>query len=143
MPFFGPLTPRKDLEKVVVKESDSLSKNKFFGVSEFPQEFTSGKNAFLIRGSKYLTNDAKVQIEVIDSGGNGVSVELIQHYLEDSSRLAIINVYNNTVNGEAKVFILGVCDKDDQGNTVPNYLVRFEQNIIIANQKVNVTPIRL
>ena len=57
-----------DKYNTFVTDTDPLSK--YFKLTELPDTFTGGKNAFLIQGSEYLVADSLIKIELKDSKGD-------------------------------------------------------------------------
>ena len=64
------VAPDNRLEYKSVFLEDRRVTSQYFNLTELPDTFTGGKNAFLIAGSKELVPDTKIQIELKDSAGN-------------------------------------------------------------------------
>jgi hypothetical protein len=129
-----------------ITDSDPVSK--YFQLSQLPDTFTAGKNAFLINGSEFLEKDSEVLLEILDSLGNPVFYQPIKNYSEGLARVISIEIYGDTPPGLATLTILGRISVDDQGNIPPEefqnaYNVKWERKIPVVPNAYNVTPIRL
>ena len=60
----------ENLERFNVLVEDTDTTSRYFGITELPDTFTGGKNAFLIQGSPELVADTIIKIEIKDSQGN-------------------------------------------------------------------------
>ena len=71
----------KNLSNYSVLVNDTDPTSKYFKISELPDTFTGGKNAFLIQGSEVLVPDTKIQIELKDSAGTVIYHEPGEGYI--------------------------------------------------------------
>jgi|TARA_Y100000361_G_C11145952_1_gene338052 hypothetical protein len=118
--------------------------NKYFNVSDFPEELTLGNSSFLIEGSELLKNGVVLKIEVLDSSNNVVFHTPVDEYLEGTARRVSIEAYSTTKPGPATLTILGELDpsKIDVPVSLQNtYNVRYTKNFFFNTTKLNTRPI--
>ena len=155
----------KNLDKYAVLVNDTQSDSKYFKITELPDTFTGGKNAFLIAGSEYLVPDTKIQIELKDSAGNIIYHEpgegmisssingetFVTEYYEGVSKVVAIYVYPDTSYGPCTLTILGELSEyqDTNGLTLPvpldwenKYNVKWQKQIDVNPSLANTTKIR-
>jgi hypothetical protein len=155
----------KNLDKYAVLVNDTQSDSKYFKITELPDTFTGGKNAFLIAGSEYLVPDTKIQIELKDSTGNVIYHEpgeglisssvggesFISEYYEGVSKVVAVYVYPDTAYGPCTLTILGELSEyqDTNGVTLPvpldwenKYNVKWQKQIDVNPSLANTTKIR-
>ncbi len=158
----------KNLEKFAVLVNDTQSDSKYFKITELPDTFTGGKNAFLIAGSEYLVPDTKIQIELKDSAGNVIyhepgegtintnisgssNTSIITEYYEGVSKVVAVYVYPDTAYGACTLTILGELSEyqDANGVTFPvpldwenKYNVKWQKQIDVNPSLANTTKIR-
>lgn len=153
----------EDLNKYSVFLNDT--DNRYFKISELPDVFTGGKNAFLIAGSEHLVTDTLIKIELKDSSGNIIYHEpgeglvsatvnnqaFITQYYEGTSKVVAVYVYPDTAYGPCTLTILGELKTyiDSNGNLtdVPtnwanSYNVKFEKQVNVNPSLANTTKIR-
>jgi hypothetical protein len=155
----------KNLDKYAVLVNDTQSDSKYFKITELPDTFTGGKNAFLIAGSEYLVPDTKIQIELKDSAGNIIYHEpgegiisssingesFVTEYYEGVSKVVAVYVYPDTAYGPCTLTILGELGEyqDTNGITLPvpldwenKYNVKWTKTINVNPALANTTKIR-
>jgi hypothetical protein len=155
----------KNLDKYAVLVNDTQSDSKYFKITELPDTFTGGKNAFLIAGSEYLVPDTKIQIELKDSAGNVIYHEpgegmisasiggdsFITEYYEGVSKVVAVYVYPDTSYGPCTLTILGELSEyqDTNGVTLPvpldwenKYNVKWQKQVDVNPSLANTTKIR-
>jgi hypothetical protein len=158
----------KNLEKFAVLVDDTQSDSKYFKITELPDTFTGGKNAFLIAGSEFLVPDTKIQIELKDSAGNVIyhepgegmvntnisgstNTSIITEYYEGVSKVVAVYVYPDTAYGPCTLTILGELSEyqDANGVTLPvplgwenKYNVKWQKQIDVNPSLANTTKIR-
>jgi hypothetical protein len=155
----------KNLDKYAILVNDTQSDSKYFKITELPDTFTGGKNAFLIAGSEYLVPDTKIQIELKDSAGNVIYHEpgeglissslggepFIAEYYEGVSKVVAVYVYPDTAYGPCTLTILGELSEyqDANGLTLPvpldwenKYNVKWQKQIDVNPSLANTTKIR-
>jgi hypothetical protein len=155
----------KNLDKYAILVNDTQSDSKYFKITELPDTFTGGKNAFLIAGSEYLVPDTKIQIELKDSAGNIIYHEpgeglisssvngepFVSEYFEGVSKVVAVYVYPDTAYGPCTLTILGELGEyqDTNGLTLPvpldwenKYNVRWQKQIDVNPSLANTTKIR-
>ena len=155
----------KNLSNYSVLVPDTAPNSRYFQISELPDTFTGGKNAFLIAGSEELVPDTKIQIELKDSAGNIIYHEpgegmvsssingesFVTEYYEGVSKVVAVYVYPDTAYGPCTLTILGELSQyvDENGiiRTVPaewenKYNVKWEKQINVNPSLPNVTKIR-
>jgi hypothetical protein len=155
----------KNLDKFAVLVNDTQSDSKYFKITELPNTFTGGKNAFLIAGSEQLVPDTRIQIELKDSAGNIIYHEpgeglisasvngesFITEYYEGVSKVVAVYVYPDTAYGPCTLTILGELSEYEDGNgiTTPvpldwenKYNVKWQKQIDVNPSLANTTKIR-
>jgi hypothetical protein len=155
----------KNLSNYSVLVNDTDPTSKYFKISELPDTFTGGKNAFLIQGSEVLVPDTKIQIELKDSAGNVIyhepgegyissslnGIPFVTEYYEGVSKVVSVYIYPDTAYGPCTLTILGELNQfvDSNGITtaVPlewenKYNVKWEKQINVNPSLANTTKIR-
>ena len=158
----------KNLDKYAVLVNDTQTDSKYFKITELPDTFTGGKNAFLIAGSNYLVADTKIQIELKDSAGNiiyhepgegmintnisgSTNASIFTEYYEGVSKVVAVYVYPDTAYGPCTLTILGELSEydDDNGIVKPiptdwenKYNVKWQKTINVNPSLANTTKIR-
>jgi hypothetical protein len=155
----------KNLDRYAVLVTDTEPNSRYFKISELPDTFTGGKNAFLIAGSEDLVADTKVQIELKDSAGNVIYHEpgegmisssingesFVTEYYEGVSKVVAVYVYPDTAYGPCTLTILGELNQyvDGNGITTPipldwenKYNVKWQKTINVNPSLSNTTKIR-
>ncbi len=134
------------LEKVNVLINDTDPNSKYFKITELPDTFTGGKNAFLIQGSEYLVSDTLIKIQIKDANGDVIYHEpgegivsasvggepIVTEYYEGTSKVVAVYIYPNktidangnpldgTAFGPATITILGeLKEYDSNGLKLP------------------------
>jgi hypothetical protein len=155
----------KNLDKFAVLVNDTQADSKYFKITELPNTFTGGKNAFLIAGSEQLVPDTRIQIELKDSAGNIIYHEpgeglisasvngesFVTEYFEGVSKVVAVYVYPDTAYGPCTLTILGELSEYEDGNgiTTPvpldwenKYNVKWQKQIDVNPSLANTTKIR-
>ena len=158
----------KNLTNYSVLVNDTQTDSKYFKITQLPDTFTGGKNAFLIAGSEYLVPDTKIQIELVDAAGNiiyhepgegmintnisgSTNTSIITEYFEGVSKVVAVYVYPDTAFGPCTLTILGELSsyESDAGITsiVPldwenKYNVKWQKQINVNPSLPNTTKIR-
>ena len=155
----------KNLDKYAVLVNDTEPNSRYFKITELPDTFTGGKNAFLVAGSKELVPDTKIQIELRDSAGNIIYHEpgegyissslngtpFVTEYYEGVSKVVSVYVYPDTAYGPCTLTILGELSEytDTNGIVVPvgldwenKYNVKWTKTINVNPALANTTKIR-
>ena len=158
----------KNLDRYSVLVDDTDSNSKYFKITELPDTFTGGKNAFLIAGSPQLVTDTKIQIELKDSAGNIIyhepgegyfsssvldsnSKSIITEYYEGVSKVVSVYIYPDTAFGPCTLTILGELSEyeDTNGITTPvpvnwenQYNVKWTKTINVNPNLANTTKVR-
>ena len=123
----------ENLEKYQTFVTDTNPNSEYFKISELPDVFTGGKNAFLIQGSEYLVPDTLIKIEIKDAKGDIIyhepgegivsssvaGAQIVTEYYEGVSKVVSVHIYPNkttdvngnvedgTAYGPATITILG------------------------------------
>jgi hypothetical protein len=151
-----------DKYNTFVTDTDPLSK--YFKLTELPDTFTGGKNAFLIQGSEYLVADSLIKIELKDAKGDIIYHEpgegiisasvggepIITEYYEGVSKLVSVYIYPDTAYGPCTLTILGeLSSYDNNGvntlipaNWEGSYNVKWQKEINVVPSLANTTKIR-
>ena len=155
----------KNLDRYAVLVNDTEPNSRYFKITELPDTFTGGKNAFLVAGSKQLVPDTKIQIELRDSIGNIIYHEpgegyissslngtpFVTEYYEGVSKVVSVYVYPDTSYGPCTLTILGELSEyqDENGITLPvpldwenKYNVKWTKTINVNPALANTTKIR-
>jgi hypothetical protein len=141
------------LETVNVLINDTDPNSRYFKITELPDTFTGGKNAFLIQGSSELVLDTIVKIQIRDSQGNIIYHEPgegIPEYFEGTSKVISVYIYPDTAFGPCTITILGeLSEYVVNGVRVPvpenwkdTYNVKWEKQINVNPILANTTKIR-
>ena len=69
------VAPDEKLELVQTYITDTNLNSDYFNISELPDTFSGGKNAFLIAGSDKLLANTEIKIQIRDAAGNVCYVE--------------------------------------------------------------------
>lgn len=135
-----------NLENYQVFVQDTNPTSRYFNITELPNTFTGGKNAFLIAGSDLLVSDTEIKIEIKDSNGDTIFWTpglTATSYYEGISKVISVWVYETTATGPCTITIMGELKEyyNAAGNKVPipnewkgRYNVRWQSN------RVNVKP---
>jgi len=155
----------KNLDRYSVLVNDTEPNSKYFQITELPDTFTGGKNAFLIAGSAGLVADTKLQIELKDAAGNVIyhepgegyissslnGVPFVTEYYEGVSKVVSVYVYPDTAYGPCTLTILGELSEyeDTNGINAPvptqwenQYNVKWTKQINVNPNLANTTKIR-
>ena len=155
----------KNLDKYAVLVNDTEPNSRYFKITELPDTFTGGKNAFLVAGSKELVADTKIQIELRDAAGNIIYHEpgegyissslngtpFVTEYYEGVSKVVSVYIYPDTSYGPCTLTILGELSEYTNANgiVVPvgldwenKYNVKWTKTINVNPALANTTKIR-
>jgi hypothetical protein len=101
---------------------DTDANSRYFKITELPDTFTGGKNAFFnCRGPEELVPDTKIQIELKDSSGDVIYHEpgegiisssingesFVTEYYEGVSKVVSVYVYPDTAFGPCTLDYIG------------------------------------
>jgi len=118
---------------VLVDIEDTSFLSEYFILSEYNPKLTAGKNTFLLNGSDKLAINVPIQIEVLDSQGRSLYVEVAKTnniaYKEGGAVRIVVYVYNDTPYGVGKVIIVG----RDVNNKVIRWIGNIQINPSIQN----------
>jgi len=154
----------ENLDKIPTSFIDNEPLSKYFNITELPETFTGGKNAFLIQGSEYLVPDSLIKIELKDANGDVIYHEpgegiisasvggepIITEYYEGVSKLVSVYIYPDTAYGPCTLTILGeLASYDNNGINTPvsagdegYYNVKWQKEINVNPSLANTTKIR-
>lgn len=154
----------ENLDKYQTFVTDTNPNSEYFKITELPDTFTGGKNAFLIQGSEYLVPDTLIKIEIKDAQGNiiyyepgegivSASVggqEIVTEYYEGVSKVVAVYIYPDTAFGPSTITILGeVSSYNNNGLISPipsnwegQYNVKWQKQINVNPSLANTTKIR-
>jgi hypothetical protein len=145
---------KKNLSNFQVFLNDVDPTSKYFRISEFSEQFTGGKNGFLIEGSEFLKQGTEIKMEIIDVNGNAVYFEPgkgTPDYYEGNSTLVSVHVYDDTPIGIAKITVLGHLKEYEDSNgvvqTIPGewediYNVKWEKTFQVNKNLNNESIVR-
>ena len=143
----------ESLETINVLVNDTDPNSRYFKITELPDTFTGGKNAFLIQGSPELVSDTIVKIQIKDSQGNVIYYEPgdgIPEYFEGTSKVVSVYIYPDTAFGPCTITILGeLSEYVSNGVRIPvpenwkdTYNVKWERQINVNPILANTSKIR-
>ena len=110
MAIIKKFSPFQNLSSFSSFINDTNPNSQYFRISEFGEQFTGGKNGFLIEGSEFLKEGTEVKIEILDVDGNPIYFEPgegVPEYYEGTSKLVSVHVYEDTPIGIGKITVLG------------------------------------
>jgi len=141
------VAPDEKLELVQTYVTDTNPNSDYFVISELPDTFSGGKNAFLIAGSDKLLSNTEIKIQVRDAAGNVCYIEfsngLPTEYYEGNSKVVAVYVYPTlTAFGPATITILGQL-KDTPPEWNGLYSVKWQRQVNINPALANTTRVRL
>ena len=157
------VAPDERLEYKSVFLEDRRTTSQYFNLTELPDTFTGGKNAFLIAGTDYLEPNTEVLIQVRDSKGKIVYTESSDgaptEYYEGISKVVAVYVYptdsveqaiDSTAYGPCTLTILGELkyyDNNGSKTEIPEiwkgkYNVRYITQINVNPNLANTTRVR-
>ena len=139
------VAPDEKLELVQTYITDTSLNSDYFNISELPDTFSGGKNAFLIAGTNKLLANTEIKIQIRDAAGKVCYVEYANgspEYYEGISKVAAVYVYPTlTAFGPATITILGqLKDVPQEWNGL--YSVKWEKQININPALSNTTRVR-
>ena len=159
----------ENLDRYNVFVEDTSPNSRYFNITELPDTFTGGKNAFLIAGAAELVADTVIKIEIKDAAGNIIYHEpgegyvssslndengkaIISEYYEGVSKVVAVYVYpGDTAYGPCTITILGELSSyyDNNGLVSPiplnwegQYNVKWQKTINVNPTLANTTKIR-
>mgnify|MGYP003704354237 CR=1 FL=1 len=158
----------ENIEKYQVLVNDTDPNSTYFKITELPDTFTGGKNAFLIQGSEFLVPSTIIKIEIKDAQGNIIYSEpgrgfvtasfdqsgnpIVTEYYEGTSKPVAVYVYPDTTTfGPCTITILGEVSKYYDGNGIltdvppqwtDSYNVRWQKKVNVNPILANTTRIR-
>jgi hypothetical protein len=154
----------ENLDKYNTFVQDTEPNSRYFNITELPDTFTGGKNAFLIAGTPELVADTLIKIEIKDAAGNIIYHEpgegmisssvngepFVTEYFEGVSKVVSVYVYPETAYGPCTLTILGeLSEYDNNGLLTPipvnwqgQYNVKWQKTINVNPTLANTTKIR-
>jgi hypothetical protein len=156
------VAPDERLEYTSVFLEDRRVTSQYFNLTELPDTFTGGKNAFLIAGTDYLEPNTEVLVQIRDASGKVVYTESSDgnpEYYEGISKVIAVYVYptdsveqaiDSTAFGPCTITILGELkfyDNNGSKTEVPEiwkgrYNVRYIGQANINPNLANTTRVR-
>jgi len=144
------VAPEEKLELVQTLIVDNSANSEYFNISELPDSFSGGKNAFLIAGSDLLQSNSEIKIQIRDAAGNIVYHEFSDgspnEYYEGNSKVVAVYVYpTETAFGPATITVLG--ELNIKNVNVPidwqnKYNVKWTGRVNINPALANTTRVR-
>ena len=129
-----------------ITDQSSLSSN-IFNITEFPLEFTIGKNLIKLKGNTNIFEvGTELAIEILDSNRNPIYHEIIDYIESDTSRVLAVYIYDTTPPGNCTVTIAAVLNQLYTGEQIPtvwrNKLnVKWIKNVSVNNKATNTSEI--
>jgi hypothetical protein len=145
----------ENLEKYGVFLNDTDPNSKYFKITELPDTFTGGKNAFLIQGSEYLVPDTLIKVEIKDAKGDTIYYEpgegiisssvngesFVTEYYEGVSKVVSVYIYPDTAYGPCTITILGEISSYESNGLISPIPTNWEGEYNVKWQKqINVNP---
>ena len=139
------VAPDEKLELVKTYITDTNPNSDYFVISELPDTFSGGKNAFLIAGSDKLVSNSEIKLQIKDANGKVCYVEYSNgnpEYYEGNSKVVAVYIYPTlTAFGPATITILGqLKDAPPEWNGL--YSVKWQTQININPALANTTRVR-
>ncbi len=145
---------KQNLDRVNTLVYDTEATSKYFRITELPDTFTGGKNAFLIQGSEFLVNGTEVKIEIKDSAGETIYYEPAKgnpEAYDGVSKVVSVHIYPDTAFGPCTITVLGELSDyvDQNGSIIPvpdiwkdSYNVKWQTVVDVNPNLRNTTKIR-
>ena len=125
------------LDQIQVDIEDTAHLSRYFQVIDFNPAFTAGKNCISFNGSGLLEDGSEIKIEVLDADGNSLYLTTTpsdSNYVGIANFTVAIYVFQETINGPGKVYLVGTTTKGE--------IVRWSANININNSFQNSSLVR-
>jgi hypothetical protein len=132
----------KDLQNTpVYVEDTSLDSPDYFQITEFPTQFTAGKNSFRFKGNPdAFVYGSPIDIEIIDFNGEPIYYEVVDYLTDDGSIIISIYVYEETPSGACTVTMIGQsANVPDEWQGLPN--VKWTRESTVNAMSPNITEI--
>ena len=136
----------QDLTSIDTFTIDNRPESIYFNIIDLEETIPGGRSTFQILGSKYLTPEVELKIELIDRNGNPIYIEPIKYLGDKPSRHISVEIYKDTPTGVATLTILGSIERLADGTEIPDewkglYNVKWERNVFIDPTLKNTQPI--
>ena len=134
--------------------NDTNPNSTYFRITELGENFTGGKNGFLIEGSECLKETTEIKVEILDVNGNPIYFEPgkgAPGYYEGLSKVVGVYIYEDTPIGLGKITVLGELksyfDENDNKVDIPDdwkgvYNVKWEKQINVNRNLANESRVR-
>lgn len=134
--------------------NDTNPNSTYFRITELGENFTGGKNGFLIEGSECLKETTEIKVEILDVNGNPIYFEPgkgAPGYYEGLSKVVGVYIYEDTPIGLGKITVLGELksyfDVNDNKVDIPDdwkgvYNVKWEKQINVNRNLANESRVR-
>ena len=137
----------QNLQSINTAVEETGLNSQYFNITDLPEELSSGKTAFLIKGSQFLKDNVQIKLEILDNSGNPVYIEPVKNYKEAGGVRVSIAVYNDTPTGIATLTVLGEIDPAKVDFDIPQefigaYNVKYTRTLSINQSSRNTSPIR-
>lgn len=129
-----------------ITDTSPLSSN-IFNITEFPLEFTIGKNLIKLKGNSNIFQvGTELAIEILDSNRNPIYHEIIDYIESDTSRVLAVYIYNTTPPGNCTITIAAVLSQLYTGEQIPNSWkdqlnVKWSRTLSVNNKATNTSEI--
>ena len=94
----------QDLTSIDTFTIDNRPESIYFNIIDLEETIPGGRSTFQILGSKYLTPEVELKIELIDRNGNPIYIEPIKYLGDKPSRHISVEIYNDTPTGVVKLY---------------------------------------
>ena len=112
-----------------ILRDSTLTSPDYFGIVEFPQKFTAGKNLIKLRAHpQNLVPNSDIHIEILDMNGDPVYYEPLKYIQKDYARVIAIWIYADTVPGPCKVYISGRALRNPETGLILPYSRNVDNN---------------
>lgn len=145
--FYKRPQPKGYSKEVYLIEDGSENSPLYFDVTDFPQAVGGGRYVIRFRGNGLnLRTGSTIDIEVIDSEGKNMYVELLNYTDRFNNYYAMVEVYDITPQGPATVYLVGEASVDPTGKRItpssqPTYNVRWSRSFNVLPFERNVAEI--
>ena len=97
------------------------TENRYFNITDIPEELSTGRSSFKILGSSFLRENVVLKMELVDFQGRPIYMEPVFNYVEGQGIRVSIEVYDDVPEGTAELTILGEIDPAKVDFEIPQH----------------------
>ena len=107
------------------------TENRYFNITDIPEELSTGRSSFKILGSSFLRENVvpipflvqrfPLKMELVDFQGRPIYMEPVFNYVEGQGIRVSIEVYDDVPEGTAELTILGEIDPAKVDFEIPQH----------------------